>query len=106
MIMKVAVPPLKHSPRFGHAASSQTEASLCRRRISLMRPTSGELGTRTRIQSGLRGNSTVGMILTGMRATFSAPRSFSPCTTLRGAGREEVDCSVTVVPPRLYKEQA
>ncbi|MCY1298602.1 hypothetical protein D9M70_480960 [compost metagenome] len=35
----------------------------------------------TRIQSGLRGTSSVGMIFTGMRATFSAPRSLTPTST-------------------------
>ncbi|MNI88785.1 hypothetical protein D3C73_1461160 [compost metagenome] len=39
---------------------------------------------RTRIQSGLRGNSSVGMIFTGIRATLSAPRSLVPTSTLAG----------------------
>ncbi|MCY1455418.1 hypothetical protein D9M71_725510 [compost metagenome] len=84
MIMKVAVPPEKHSPRFGQDASSQTLCSLCLRNSCLMRSTSGEIGMRTRIQSGLRGNSSVGMIFTGIRATFCAPRSLVPTSTLAG----------------------
>ena len=40
MIMKVAVPPEKHSPRFGQDASSQTLCSLCLRSSCLMRSTS------------------------------------------------------------------
>ncbi|VVN45305.1 hypothetical protein PS673_05698 [Pseudomonas fluorescens] len=84
MIMKVAVPPEKHSPRLGQDASSQTLCSLCLRNSCLMRSTSGEIGMRTRIQSGLRGNSSVGMIFTGIRATFCAPRSLVPTSTLAG----------------------
>ncbi|MCY1491555.1 hypothetical protein D9M68_253430 [compost metagenome] len=84
MIMKVAVPPEKHSPRFGQDASSQTLCSLCLRSSCLMRSTSGDTGMRTRIQSGFFGSSSVGMIFTGMRATFSAPRNFTPTSTLAG----------------------
>src|SRR5471032_1828145 len=87
MIMKVAVPPEKHSPRFGQEASSQTLCSLCLRSSCLTRSTSGETGIRTRIQSGFFGRSTVGMIFTGMRATFSAPRSFTPASTFGRAAR-------------------
>ena len=36
MIMKVAVPLPKHSPMFGHDASSHTVCSLCSRRICLI----------------------------------------------------------------------
>ena len=57
MIMKVAVPPEKHSPRFGQDASSHTLCSLCLRSSALMRSTSGETGMRTRIQSGFFGSS-------------------------------------------------
>src|SRR5207253_5680831 len=78
MIMKVAVPPEKHSPRFGQEASSQTLCSLCLRSNALIRATSGDVDSGTRIQSGLRGTSSVGRIFTGMRATLSAPRSFTP----------------------------
>src|SRR5471030_1840225 len=85
MIMKVAVPPEKHSPRFGQDASSQTLCSLCLRSKALMRSTSGETGIRTRIQSGLRGNSSVGIIFTGIRATFSAPRNLTPTSIFTGA---------------------
>ncbi|MDT4873956.1 hypothetical protein D3C80_1580130 [compost metagenome] len=88
MIMKVAVPPEKHSPRFGQEASSQTLCSLCLRSSCLIRATSGDAGISTRIQSGLRGMSSVGMIFTGMRATFSAPRSFTPTSTLAAVSLE------------------
>ena len=81
MIIKVAVPLLKHSPRLGQAASSQTEASLCLRSLSLIDLICLPAGILTRIQSGFFGSSVVGMTFTGMRATLSAPRSFSPCTT-------------------------
>ena len=80
MIMKVAVPLLKHSPRFGQDASSHTEAKRCSLSFCLMWLILGEAGILTRIQSGLAGNSTVGMTFTGMRFTFSAPLSFSPST--------------------------
>ncbi|MNR29561.1 hypothetical protein D3C85_1469550 [compost metagenome] len=95
MIMKVAVPPEKHSPRFGQEASSQTLCSLCLRSSCLIRATSGDAGISTRIQSGLRGMSSVGMIFTGMRATFSAPRSFTPACN--GCGREAVRVSVMLL---------
>src|SRR5690606_6367185 len=84
MIMKVAVPLLKHSPRLGQEASSHTDASLCLRSFSLIVLIFGEAGIFTRIQSGFLSRSTVGMTLTGMRATFSAPLNFSPSiNTLR-----------------------
>src|SRR5690606_33708808 len=84
MIMKVAVPLLKHSPRLGQEASSHTDASLCLRSLSLISLIFGEAGIFTRIQSGFLSRSTVGMTLTGMRATFSAPLSFLPSiNTLR-----------------------
>src|SRR5690606_27614637 len=76
--------PLKHSPRFGQEASSHTLCSLFLRSSCLMRSTSGETGMRTRIQSGFFSTSSVGMILTGMRASFSAPRSLTPVSTLAG----------------------
>ena len=52
MIMNVAVPLLKHSPMFGHDASSQTVCSLCSRRIFLISLKRGDDAARTRIQSG------------------------------------------------------
>ncbi|KPW13673.1 Uncharacterized protein ALO42_05448 [Pseudomonas syringae pv. atrofaciens] len=103
MIMNVAVPPEKHSPRLGQDASSQTLCSLCLRSNCLIRSTSGETGMRTRIQSGFFGRSTVGMILTGMRATFSAPRSLTPASTFGRATRSETSsvgirvCTVSVI---------
>ena len=87
MIMKVAVPPPKHSPIFGQLASSHTVCNLCLRSFCLISLILGVAGIRTRIQSGLRGISSVGMTLIGMRATLSAPRNFSPCTTL---GRSDI----------------
>ena len=97
MIINVAVPPLKHSPRFGHCASSQTEASLCFRRVCLIRVTSGLIGILTRIQSGFFRNSVVGIILTGIRDTLSAPRNFSPCTTFFGRGLARLVESVVFI---------
>ena len=74
MIMNVAVPWLKHSPRFGQLASSQTEASLSSRIMRLISCTRGPAGARARIHAGFRGISSVGATLTGMRASLSAPR--------------------------------
>jgi hypothetical protein len=82
--MKVAVPLLKHSPRFGQEASSQTEASRCSRNFCRILFTLGETGIFTRIQGGFSGSSTVGITLTGIQTTLSAPRSFLPSSsTLR-----------------------
>jgi hypothetical protein len=77
MIKQVAVPWVKHSPRFGHEASSHTVYRRCRRsRGSLSRCTSGLVGAFTRIQAGLRGKRpSTGAIFTGIRAVFSAPFS-------------------------------
>ena len=76
------MPLLKHSPRFGQLASSQTEASLCSLNLDLIRFISGELCTLIRSQSGLRGIFSVGITLIGIRATFSAPRSLTPASAL------------------------
>src|SRR5882757_7392852 len=84
MIMKVAVPLPKHSPRLGQAASSQTVCRLLARSAALMRATSGVPWVLARIQLGLRSGSVVASILIGMRAIFSAPRSLTPLVT--GAG--------------------
>src|SRR5471030_526119 len=97
MIMKVAVPLEKHSPMFGQDASSQTLCSLCLRSKALMRSTSGETVMRTRIQSGFFGSSVVGMIFTGMRATFSAPRSLTPASTLARGAVRSVTSSVGIM---------
>src|SRR5581483_7749735 len=75
----------KHSPRFGQLASSQTVCRLFARKAALIRATSGVADDLARIHDGLRNGVTVGSILIGMRAIFSAPRSFSPWTI--GAGR-------------------
>ena len=99
MIINVAVPPPKHSLKFGHAASSQTVLSLCSRKIERIRLISGDEPILARIHGGLRGSSSVVMIFTGMREVLSAPRSFSPCTTLRLAGvcRSVLDGVVSVM---------
>ena len=78
IIIKVAVPPPKHSGRLGQAASSHTVCSFCSRRIDLIRATSSGAVILTRIQSGLRAMVSVGTTLIGMRATFSAPRNLMP----------------------------
>src|SRR5574340_130066 len=70
--MKVAVPWPKHSPRFGHEASSHTVCSLASRRIPFRRATFGRLGAFARIHDGSRIRS-CGTILIGMRAVFAAP---------------------------------
>ncbi len=46
--------------------------------------TSGEAGIRTRIQSGFFGNASVGITLTGILASFSAPRNLTPASTFAG----------------------
>src|SRR5690242_351677 len=76
IIIKVAVPWLKHSERLGQAASSQAVTSVVSRRIFFKLATAGVVGIRIRIQSGLREGSIVGSILIGIRANFSAPRCF------------------------------
>src|SRR3546814_14115422 len=55
--------------------------------MSLMRATSGVPCDLARIQVGLRSGAVVASILIGMRAIFSAPRSFSPWTMGLTAGR-------------------
>ena len=97
MIMKVAVPLPKHSPRFGQLASSQTVCSLLARSASLMRATSGVPWVLARIQFGLRSGWTVGSILIGMRAIFSAPRNFSPWTTRRGAAGGTAEAGMSLM---------
>ena len=82
MIIKVAVPWLKHSPKLGQLASSQTDASLCSLSLDLIRLTSGELTILMRNQSGLRGIFSVGITLIGILATLSAPRSLTPASAL------------------------
>ena len=87
MIMKVAVPPPKHSGRLGQAASSHTVCSFCLRSIDLMRWISPLAGTRTRIQSGLRSRAGRTSLTSGMVRTLSAPRSLSPTLTFAFTGR-------------------
>src|SRR4051812_776854 len=69
MIMKVACLCFQHSPMFGHAASSHTVVRPYWRISRLVSAYSGELGARTRIQSGLRGIGLSG------RCAFSGWRS-------------------------------
>src|SRR3989338_6835973 len=77
MIMKVAVPLLKHSFKFGQEASSHTVCNLFSRNIFFKSSTFEEEETRMRIQSGLRrGGAEDVAIRTGIFASFSAPRSF------------------------------
>ena len=49
-----------------------------------MRVTLGPVGDLARIQLGLRGALIVGSTFMGMRATLSAPRSGTPCSTFFG----------------------
>ena len=69
MIMKVACFCFQHSPMFGQAASSHTVVRPYWRISRLVSAYSGELGARTRIQSGLRGIGLSG------RCAFSGWRS-------------------------------
>ena len=84
MIMNVAVPLPKHSDRFGQLASSQTVCRPLARSAALTLATSADSPSLARIQFGLRSGLTVGSTLIGMRAIFSAARSFTPTTI--GAG--------------------
>src|SRR4051812_16843624 len=81
-IMNVAVPLPKHSPMFGHEASSHTVCRFCARRMRLMswKRESG-IAARTRIHAGFASASR-GTILMGMRAVFFAPFSFTPASRM------------------------
>src|SRR5690606_14782553 len=81
--MKVAVPPLKHSPILGQEASSQTVCSLLSRRICLISWKRALSGTFMRIHSGFR-MAGCGTILIGMRAVLAAPVSLRPATLAAG----------------------
>jgi hypothetical protein len=72
--MKVAVPPLKHSPMLGQVASSHTVCRSLSRRICLISRKRALSGTFMRIHSGLR-MAGCGTILIGMRAVLAAPFS-------------------------------
>src|SRR5450432_2330167 len=93
MIMKVAVPWPKHSPMFGHEASSQTVCSCASRRIFLISVKRAPPPARTRIHSGLRKGSD-GTTFIGMREVLRARfcwslRSGSVIVRLSGSrGRE------------------
>lgn len=84
MIMKVAVPWAKHSPIFGHEASSHTVFNRCERNSALRRPTCGCVGERARIHAGFLSGS-LRSILIGMRAVFAAP---FPSRTASASGVE------------------
>ena len=107
IIINVAVPLLKHSPRLGQDASSHTEASLCCLSLFFMCLIFGEVGIFTRIQSGFAGNSVVGITLIGIRRTLSAPRSFSPSIKMfrRFFSDITISCSLTnrIVPCSLIQ---
>jgi hypothetical protein len=79
MIMNVAVRCAKHSPMFGHIASSQTECNRCSRSVAAMPATVSLIIGRACSQGGF--GSTVplsaGTIFTGMRASLSRLRL--PC---------------------------
>src|SRR5260221_54771 len=66
MTMKVAVPWPKHSPMFGHEASSQTVCRFASRRIFLISVKRSPPPARTRIHSGLRKGSDCTTLI-GMR---------------------------------------
>jgi hypothetical protein len=70
----VAVPWLKHSARFGQAASSQTVCKLFSLKVCFIRVISSLAESLTRIQSGLRKMLSVFSTLIGIRASFSALR--------------------------------
>src|SRR3954470_23325542 len=61
-IMKVAVPLLQHSQRFGHCALSQTVCSFRSEISALVEKKTGLLGRRTLIHSGLRSLCSAGSI--------------------------------------------
>ena len=72
MIMNVAVPLLKHSPMFGHDASSHTVCRRWSRRIFLISLKRGLDDARTRIHSGLGSRAAV-ITLIGILAVLAAP---------------------------------
>src|SRR5450631_3231597 len=92
MIMNVAVPWPKHSPMFGHEASSQTVCRFASRRIFLISVKRSPPPARTRIHSGLRKGSDCTTLI-GMREVLSARfcwslRSGSVIVGLSGSGRD------------------
>src|SRR5210317_1008406 len=78
MIMKVAVPLEKHSPRFGQEASSHTVCRLFSRRRAFSCLTRSPVGALARIQAGLRLIEVEGTTLIGIRASLAAPLSLTP----------------------------
>ena len=95
-IMKVAVPLLQHSQRFGHCASSQTVCSLRSEMSALVEKKTGFEGSRTLIQSGFRDWCRAGSILVhDMTADHSALFAF--CT--RDSGPAMLSCTIATEPP-------
>ena len=84
IIMKVAVPWLKHSPMLGQEASSHTVCIFWLRRISLISKNFWLLGTLARIQLGFFSFSSSGTTLMGMRAVLLAPLCFTPWLLSKG----------------------
>ena len=82
MIMKVAVPRAKHSPKFGQDASSQTVCRSRSRNSRFNASTLGEVGAFALIQRGLgAGLDSAGAMFTVRRAVLSLPR----CALLFGS---------------------
>ena len=77
--MKVAVPLPKHSPMFGHEASSQTVCRRASRSTCLTSRKRSPCETRTRIQAGFAKAGAASTVI-GMRAVFRLPRC-GPLTT-------------------------
>ena len=99
--MNVAVPCEKHSPRFGHDASSHTVTRRCSRRRPLSLVTSGPTGARTRIHGGFRGSGpSTGMTLTGLRAVLLAPDWAVGCVDV------DMDASMPALRPPVRPRRA
>ena len=85
MIMNVAVPLPKHSPMFGHDASSHTVCRLCSRRILLISTKRGDDAARTRIHAGFF-SASAATTLIGMRDVFASPLCLTPAALAGVAG--------------------
>jgi hypothetical protein len=72
-IIKVAVPWLKHSPRLGHCASSQTVNSFSARNVFISLSTFEPVGCLMRIQLGFLSGVRVTSDLIFRRAVFDSP---------------------------------
>ena len=80
MIMNVAVPFEKHSPMFGHDASSHTVCRLCARRICLISAKRGDEAARTRIHGGFLSRSAGTILMRDARAVFAPPLCLTPAS--------------------------